>query len=543
MRKNQWLLAGIIGVSLMLAGMIGWFLSTQVWISGELYPKNLEIVDFSQTTVDRLEKLAAFNGPKELRLEGTALAAGELAWVRETFPEAKLSYTLKMEWGPVAQDAKTLTVSAFSAQDAEALTWLPELEVVDGTQCADTEALIALKNDRPDLEVRFYVPIGQKRYLSTEREIQVSQGSFQELTEKLPQFRALEKVTLTGTLPAPEDLSALEALLPETAFNWYYSVGPLAIDRSVRELDLTEVPVTLEQLREIVAYYPDLTTVTLGDNLPQEGDRGLAALAEDWPNTHFLWNVTSFARPFNTGDPVIDLSGTVQSPEEIRWLLPALKQGQKLLVCDQELDNEVMDALDQNSQVRVVWTVTLKRNVRIRTDETTFMPWKFCTVMNDEGLENLKYCRDMVCIDLGHGYATHCDWAANMPHLKYLVLADNPITDISGLENHKELVFLELFLTDLTDLSPLSTCTALEDLNIGCTPAIEDPVPLLQMTWLKRLWWSNLKNKAWQEQLREHLPETEFMFKSIGSTSGGWRKGQNYYDMRKLLDMFVIVED
>lgn len=543
MRKNQWLLAGIIVVSLMLAGMIGWLLSTQVWISGELYPKNLEIVDFSQTTVDRLEKLAAFSGPKELRLEGTALTAGELAWVRETFPEAKLSYTLKMEWGPVAQDAKTLTVSSFSAQDAEALTWLPELEVVDGTQCADTEALVTLKNDRPDLEVRFYVPIGQKRYLSTEREIQVSQGSFQELTERLPQFRALEKVTLTGTLPAPEDLSALEALLPGTVFNWYYSVGPLTIDRSVRELDLTEVPVTLEQLGEIVAYYPDLTTVTLGDNLPQEGDRGLAALAEDWPNTHFLWNVTSFARPFNTGDPVIDLSGTVQSPEEIRWLLPALKQGQKLLVCDQELDNEVMDALDQNSQVRVVWTVTLKRNVRIRTDETTFMPWKFCTVMNDEGLENLKYCRDMVCIDLGHGYATHCDWAANMPHLKYLVLADNPITDISGLENHKELIFLELFLTDLTDLSPLSTCTALEDLNIGCTPAIEDPAPLLQMTWLKRLWWSNLKNKAWQEQLREHLPETEFMFKSIGSTSGGWRKGQNYYDMRNLLGMFIIDED
>lgn len=543
MRKKQWILTGIIGGILVLAGVLVWFLSTHVWISGKFYPKNLEIVDFSQTTVDHLEKLSEFSCPKELRLEGTALTAGELAWVREVFPEAKLSYTLELEGVSVAQNADTLTVPAFTAQDAEALTWLPELEVVNGTQCADTGALIALKDARPDLKVRFFVPIGKARYLSTKRDIQVPQGSFEELTEQLPQFRALEKVTLTGTLPAVEDLSALETAFPGTAFDWHYSVGNLTIDRSTRDLDLTETPVTLEKLREIMTYYPDLTTVTMGSNVPQEGDRGLAALAEAWPNTRFLWNVTSFAWPFNTGDPVIDLSGTVKSPEEIRWLLPALRKGQKLLVCDQELDNEAMDALDQNSEVRVVWTVTLKKEVQLRTDETTFMPWKFDTVMHDAELVNLKYCRDMICIDLGHGLATHCDWAANMPHLKYLILADNPIMDISGLENLKELVFLELFMTDLTDLSPLTTCTALEDLNICYTPVIKDPAPLFQMTWLKRLWWGGLKNWIWQNQLKEHLPETQLMFDSISSTGGGWRKGQNYYDMRNVLDMFIIVEN
>ncbi len=542
MTKKQWLLVSAIGAALVLAGLIGWLLGAHVWISGKFYPKNLEIVDFSQTTVDRPEKLLAFKGPRELRLEGTALTAGELARVREAFPEAKLSYTLKLEGLSVAQNAKTLTVPAFSAQDAEALAWLPELEVVDGTQCADTGALIALAEARPDLEVRFYVSLGQERYLSTEREILISQGNAGELTEKLSQFRALEKATLTGTLPAPEDLSALEAAYPETAFDWQYSVGAQTLDRSARDLDLTPAPVTLEELGKIMAYYPDLTTVTLGDNLPQEGDRGLAALAEAWPNTHFLWNVTSFARPFNTGDPVIDLSGTVQSPEDIRWLLPALKQGQTLLACDQELDNEAMDALDQNSEARVVWTVTLQGNVRIRTDETTFMPWKFYTTMGDEDLVNLKYCRDMVCIDLGHGPATHCDWAANMPHLKYLLMADNPITDISGVANHKELIYLELFMTDVTDLSPLSSCTALEDLNICYTP-IKDLAPLLEMTWLKRLWWGGLENKEWRQQLQEHLTETEFMFSAISSTGGGWRKGQNYYDMRNLLGLWIMVED
>ncbi len=542
MTKKRWLLVAAIGAALVLAGLLGWLLGTHIWISGKLYPKNLEIVDFSKITVDRPERLTAFDGPRELRLEGTALTAGELAQVRKAYPEAKLSYTLKLEGLSVAQDAKALTVPAFSAQDAEALAWLPELEIVDGTQCADTEALVALASARPDLEVRFYISIGQERYLSTEREILVSQGNREELTEKLSQFRALEKATLTGALPAPEDLRALESAYPKTAFDWHYSVGALTLDRSVRDLDLTEASVTLEELEKIMAYYPGLATVTLGDDLPQEGDRGLAALAEAWPNTHFLWNVTSFARSFNTGDPVIDLSGTVKSPEEIRWLLPALKQGQKLLVCDQELDNEAMDALNQNCEAQVVWTVTLRGNVRIRTDETTFMPWKFRTTMDDEDLVNLKYCRDMVCIDLGHGHATHCAWAANMPHLKYLILADNPVTDISGLENCKELIYLELFLTNVTDLSPLTSCTALEDLNI-CYDPVEDVTPLLQMTWLKRLWWSGIGNWEWRQQLQEHLPETEFLFSGISSTGGGWRKGQNYYDMRKLLGMWAMIED
>jgi hypothetical protein len=124
-----------------------------------------------------------------------------------------------------------------------------------------------------------------------------------------------------------------------------------------------------------------------------------------------------------------------------------------------------------------------------------------------------------------------------MPKLKYLVLADTRVRDITPLTGLKDLVFVELFLTAVKDYSPLLTCTGLEDLNLCYTHG--DPEPVTRITWLKRLWWSgDWKARAkYGDTFRENNPDGVFNFTTGSSTGEGWREGKHYYAMRDLIGM------
>jgi hypothetical protein len=164
------------------------------------------------------------------------------------------------------------------------------------------------------------------------------------------------------------------------------------------------------------------------------------------------------------------------------------------------------------------------------------MPHKLGYTVRDSDLENLKYCTDIICLDLGHMPISDCSFLAYMPHMRYLILADTRVADISPIEGLKELVFLELFMSKVKDYTPLLGCTALEDLNISYTQG--DPTVIGQMTWLKRLWWTGggITNEQ-LDALLAALPDTLVKRPSVSSTGGGWRQGDHYYAMRDLLGM------
>jgi hypothetical protein len=144
----------------------------------------------------------------------------------------------------------------------------------------------------------------------------------------------------------------------------------------------------------------------------------------------------------------------------------------------------------------------------------------------------------MICVDIGHHVKVrNCDWVRYMPELKYLIIAETGISDLSPLEGHEKLIYLELFLSKVKDYSPLVTCRKLEDLNLCYTQG--DPKPIGEMTWLKRLWWSG--SWAGRKYLEDKLPDTYKEFLSLSSTGRGWREGQNYYDMRDFIGMDYMV--
>lgn len=335
----------------------------------------------------------------------------------------------------------------------------------------------------------------------------------------------------TAPSAAPEAVPETEPI-PETT-------APAAIAGRVytpdtRRLTLTDVDIA--ELEAAIPALPQLEHVTLNGNLPDA--QALLALTAAHPDITFFWHTEVFGVYADVNTTELNLSGipmeSVAEAEAAAAYLPSL---QKVIMCDCGISNEDMAALNRRHEdILFVWTVEIGRFITLRTDVTAFAPVKFGYEVWDDDLENLRYCTELVVLDLGHMDIWESGFLEPLTKLQYLILADTHITDLSPLENMKELKFLEIFLTPIRDYAPLLGCTALEDLNMCYTTGAPDPI--MQMTWLKRLWWCG-SYMTWeqQEELRSTLANTEIVMPGLGSTDNGWRKGQNYYDMRDLLGM------
>ena len=196
------------------------------------------------------------------------------------------------------------------------------------------------------------------------------------------------------------------------------------------------------------------------------------------------------------------------------------------------ISNEDMAAYRDRvrDQYKVAWTVRVGPNIALRTDVDNFMPGHFNTgrLFTDHAY-NLRYCEDMVTLDIGHMTLQNIDFVAFMPKLRHLILAWTEVQYIEPIRNCKELVFLELDNSVIRDYSPLVDCTALEDLNIGNTDRKIDPI--LEMTWLKNLWMVKCGGGN-VYKAKEALTGTNVVTGGSITVGNGWRKLQNYYDMR-----------
>lgn len=182
------------------------------------------------------------------------------------------------------------------------------------------------------------------------------------------------------------------------------------------------------------------------------------------------------------------------------------------------------------------WTMRFAEHT-IRTDATAFS-----TLHNNKSETHsskhwtiLKYCKNLVALDLGHNNITDLSFISDLPSLKVLILACNYIEDISPLANHPNLEYIELFKNRIRDISVLATMPNLIDLNL-CYNYIEDYTPLYGMTQLERLWIYNSNNYMTSKpvpedivnSLIEALPNTHIDYTNY-STGGGWREHDRYF--------------
>jgi hypothetical protein len=308
--------------------------------------------------------------------------------------------------------------------------------------------------------------------------------------------------------------------------------------------DVTELTLPgadAEELRAAVPFLTELEQVKLTSPLAPVDQ--LNALAAAFPEIRFVWELDVGGVTVDNTLETLDLTGIPVTVAEMEAVLPYLTSLTYVDMTDCGISNEEMDALNSRYEdIKIVWTVVLGRWYRIRTDATSFMPVKDGFYPRENDLYNLRYCHDMMAIDVGHRDITNIDFVAYMPHLKFLLMCETQVQDLTPLTGLTELIYLEIFLNNIKDLSPLVTLTALEDLNLHYVRG--DPQIIAQMTWLKNLWWGHAVGrrltKAQQDMLREAIPDCNFNFTSPSSTGEGWRELPNYFAQRDIFGMYYM---
>lgn len=484
--------------------------------------------------LEDLDQLAQFPQLRTLDARGSGLTAEEYHELFRSYPRVQVLWDVPFQNGTVASDAEKITVTTLNAQDIQDLRYLKNLKSIDAWNCEDYDALTKLQEERPDCKVFYSVSFGAQEFDCDIQDIFLVEADGMTLVENLQYLPMVTKVTMTGPLPVWEELDQAMTKYPFIEFNWEVFAFQQTLPSNAEELVLTDDQIeTVSELEEVLPYLPKLKTVDLRScDLPGEE---LVDLAYQWPEIDFLFGLTIGHVTVCTDAKEIDISNHIfENTDQVERYVNCFPNLQKVIMCECGISNEEMDALNRKYEdIRFVWSVQLGVKL-FRTDSLYYTPNKWGEKCFDETIYNLRYCTDMVCVDIGHMKdVSNCEWAAFMPNLKYLILAQTAIRDLTPLSGLKNLVFLELFQSKARDYSPLVSITSLEDLNLSYT--FGDPEPISQMTWLKRLWWSG----SWiaRTTLPEVLTETEMEFYEVSSTGGTWREGQNYYDMRDLIGM------
>ncbi len=330
-------------------------------------------------------------------------------------------------------------------------------------------------------------------------------------------------------------LQAFQAERPQCRVEYQIKIGEQ--EYPLDTASITVAPSEGEEFLQNLPYFPALKDVHFVE--PAVAAEALLSLPGQYPEIAFTWEKTVLGTTLNQDVEALDFSGTpltgVEELEEGLAYFPRLKQ---VDLCDCGLDNEVLAQYRNRvrEQYKVVWAIYVGW-FRIRTDETTFMPAREELYVNDGNMGDLRYCEDMICVDVGHKNVKNIDWIYGMPHLQFLILADTEVCDITPVGTLKELIYLEIFkCPGIQDYTPLLNCTALQDLNLAYTCG--DVSVLAEMTWLNSLW-ANCCNatKEQKQLLRDSLPDTLLELDNGWHMGNGWRDRENYYIMRDLLGM------
>lgn len=307
-------------------------------------------------------------------------------------------------------------------------------------------------------------------------------------------------------------------------------VAGKAFPCSAEELSLGQVAsASTDQLICELRAFPHLRTVTLGGLKPPR----LSKLMEAFPAVCFHADFRWFGQEYHTGMTHAKITKRKLKDADLTSFLHVMTNLQQLdLFAYRPRLSQMEKRMEAYPHIRFGWTVPIADRL-VRSDATAFSSLKGGSAKRYDGAyyDRLRYCPDLLALDLGHNKIENLDFLQYFPHLKVLILADNQIRDLTPLVDYvPELTYLELFLNDIVDITPLQKLKNLRHLNIAHNQ-VEDLSPLLEMPSLARCWAAYNRHPQEQEHLlQEQMPQTHFEFSAWSSTGAGWRSPSPYYE-------------
>lgn len=530
------ILTVIVSLAVLTAAFL-WFDNTHIRINGDFFPLSAEEVVLSGEALPGEGLLLQMSNLKTLDVRNIAIGPEQYEQLQGELPDCRILWQVPVFGGAYDNAQRELPAGAVTDQDIKNLKYFPELERVDATLCTDYDMLLKLQSAYPAVEVIYTVTVCGEVVRENAAEVTISGEDATSLMAAIPYLPKLQKVDAFGCSDY-ETLNRIRVTYPELELRYTVPIGGKAWPSETTRLTVHDADG--DELQRMLPYFPELTDVTLTGTIPDR--ETVYQMMSQYSTVTFHWEFTVHGVATSSTATELILSNIpMESVEEVENALKYFYDLQRVEMCQCGISSEEMDALGKRyPQTRFVWSIPMGKG-QLRTDAVAFIPYTygfdFMGPCNDVQTRELKYCVDMVCLDLGHMRMTDLSFLNYMPKLKYLILADTQAKDYSPVAQLTELIFLELFNSDFRDTELLLKLTKLEDLNISWTK-LKDPKLLGQMTWLKRLWATRVGlTDEGNRTLKEALPDTQVYVHGQHPTEGGWRQSQNYYDMRDLLGM------
>ncbi len=436
----------------------------------------------------------------------------------------------------------------------------PNLQFLDlcGSDCYDAiEEYIAA---HPQVNVKYDVHIGENRYANDTKELTVVDGEYDYdlLMDRIAYLPELVGIDLPGTTLDEQQLSAIREAYPEITVD--YSVMLLGQDmpKDISLLDLSAMD--SDQINDIAGQLGCFTNLSEIKVKDENGECSLSPvdikkLYNAVPGVFIDYSFELFGQTLSTTDETMEyIKADIGNYGvwKIRQALDIMPKCTYVKLDDCGIDNEVMEKLrDDYPDVKVVWRIFVTRTSYLTDVEMIHWTKR----VSDEGLSVLKYCTDLMYLDLGHNsLMSDISFINYMPKLKIAILVDSKISDLSPLANCPDLEHIELVnCRELYDLSPLANCTKLKRVNISSTFGITDLSPLFGHKDMERLYvGGNQGLKEQVEMAREMLPNcwvSNVGGEKVGVSGNyavGWRLDRDlgfadwYLEMREIFQYDII---
>lgn len=511
MKKNTNLLPIIVIAAVLAIVIIAAVIlfATNVVVGGHLYPKSAEFLNLrdQEVTVEEYKQLS------------------------KKLPKCDIYWNVPLSSGKFPENSQILKISSLTEDDIDAIACFEDLVLVEAENCTDYAQLQQLQDRYSHLAVHYTVNISGTEYPYDATQVELSSLTDEDISrmQYLPNLQFVQ----AGQCSDYTKVDALKAAYPHLTIATTVTIAGQEFDGETTELTVTgfaEADITY------LKYLPKLQRVHLVN--PKLSGEQLQSLAAQLPNASLSWDVTIGGQTFRSDVTEVEIVGADIDAQELKSALVSLPNLEMVFLNECNVDNDAMAALrdEVRADYKLVWTVQCG-SITVRTDATYFHPiQQYVWYFFDEDAANLVYCEDMICVDLGHMSIHHVEWLKGMPKLKYLILAHTQIANLNGIENCKELVFLEVDWSPVKDLSAVKGCTALEDINIGNTYA--DITPLTEMPWLRNVYCVG-RGEATAAALNRALAEggTTVFYQAEHTVGGNWRRLPNYYAMRDVLGM------
>ena len=512
----------------------------------------LQVTDLKQV---RMSTLKLYPNLRVLDLREVDVTEEYVRDLSKDLPNCKILWLVPIASGKFDNSVPSLTLPAdTTAADLAKLAYFDSLETVDATNCAITQSLLDAASPYPDISFTWSIA-GQLIDDSTTSLDFSGQtiDSPEALSLILQTHPNITSVTLTDAIISNASLSAL-----------YQDHGNAELVRMVpiagrvescwaESLDLTGTAVTeATAILDALAQFPLLKTVDLSGQ--PFGMEDMDSFRSRYPDIQFDFSFQLFSKDVSTRTESLDLSKhPFTTTAEVIAILQYLPNLKEVNMCDCGLTDAQMEELNSTfPDTKFVWYIRIG-GWKIRTDITAFSKGQRKKFRNGMGeflgdgktnfysadLEPLKYCKDLIFLDLGHGnQITDLSILENFPKLRGLVLSMNKITDITPIAQCKELESLEIYQNYITDVSPLAALPKLRYLNL-CRNSFTDVTPLMGMKQLELLWMVHNDQISSEDKiaLAEALPDCEVRYYGYSCGSEGWRENEVYKEYQRAFNL------